>query len=364
VAGDRRIADKEPLQAYSAIVDTSYRNMPTFHDRYTAGEHERVWAELVALGEAVRHEPVYTDAVAVARETMRRAQANVETLIDRLHSLGYRFDMEQSVAQESVDRMAAVAHQIDLLRAVARGSIADRMMSLIDHVKTSGLPQQAIERMKASAAKPAAIHPLEDSSVYSRATEESAEGIADAERCLRGPLPIALRAWYETFEHVSFLGSHPELNPTRPRNAQPMMYVAPPMLQGAVGQQARQLAESVGFRLTGEAPAASRDEDALPDPLVIAPLEEVLGEAWEDDRGGDSHIISPDDLQKAHISGDMYYVDLPDNKADVVFQDWKNDYFVAYLRRVFAWGGFPGWERHANPPIKLIKELTRDLLPL
>ncbi len=25
---------------------------------------------------------------------------------------------------------------------------------------------------------------------------------------------------------------------------------------------------------------------------------------------------------------------------DMVFPDWKNGYFVAYLRRVFAWGGF------------------------
>jgi hypothetical protein len=338
--------------------------MTTFHDRYKAGEHERVWAELVAIGEAVRQEPVYTDAVAVARETMRRAQANVETLIDRLHTVGYRFDTARSVAQESVDRMAAAAHQIDVLRTVARGPIADKLMSLLDRLATPALRQQAIERMKATAATPAATHPLEDSSVYSRATKEAAQGIADAERRLHGSLPIALRAWYETFEHVSFLGSHPELNPTRPAQAPPMMYVAPSMLQGPHGQQGRQLAESLGLRVTSEAPASSLDEDGLPDPLVIAPLEEVLGEAEEHDGGCDSFIISPDDLQKADISGDVYYVDLPDNKADVVFQDWKSDYFVAYLRRVFAWGGFPGWERHPNPPVKLIKELTRDLLPL
>ena len=343
--------------------------MPTFHDRYGAGEHERVWAELIAMGEAVRGEPVYTDAMAVARETMRRAQSNIETLIGRLHTVGYRFDTAQSTAQESVDRMAA-AHRIDVLRTVARGPIADKfpvadkLMSLIDRLASPALQQQAIERMKATAATPAATHPLEDSSVYSRATKESGQVIADAERRLRGPLPISLRAWYDTFDYVSLLGSHPELNPSTPAPAQPMMYVAPSMLQGPSGRQARQLAESLGFRVTSEAPASSRDEDALPDPLVIAPLEEVLGETEEDDRGGDSFIISPDDLQKAHISGDVYYVDLPDNKADVVFQDWKGDYFVAYLRRVFAWGGFPGWERHPNPPIKLIKELTRDLLSL
>jgi hypothetical protein len=338
--------------------------MATFYDRYKAGEHERVWPELVALGETVRHEPIYTDAIAVARETMRRAQANVETLIGRLHTVGYRFDTAQSAAQESVDRMAAAAHRIDALRTVARGPMADKLMSLIDRLATPALQQQAIERMKATAATPAATHPLEDSSVYSRATEESTQGIADAERRLRGPLPISLRAWYETFDYVSFLGSHPALNPTRSVPAQPMMYVAPSMLQGPSGRQARQLAESLGFRLTSEGPASSLDEETLPDPLVIASLEEVLGEAGEDDGGGDSFIISPDNLQKAGMSGDVYYVDLPDNKADVVFQDWKSDCFVAYLRRVLAWAGFPGWERHRNPPIRLIEELTRDLLPL
>ena len=338
--------------------------MATYHDRYQAGEHERVWAELVAMGEAVRHEPVYTDALAVARETMRRAQANVETLIDRLHARGYRFDTAQSAAQESVDRMAAAAHRIDVLRTVARGPMTNKLIGLIDRLASPALQQQAIERMKATAATPAATHPLKDSSVYCRATEECARGIADAEGRLGGPLPISLRAWYETFDYVSFLGSHPELNPTRPTRAQPMMYVAPSMLQGSSGRQARQLAESLGFRLTSEAPASSLEEETPPDPLVISSLEEVLGEAGEDDGGGDSFIISPDDLQKAGISGDVYYVDLPDNKADVVFQDWKSDYFVAYLRRAFAWGGFPGWERHRNPPMDLIKELTHGLVPL
>jgi hypothetical protein len=52
-------------------------------ERYLVGEHEQVWAELVALGEAVRDEPVYSDALVVARETMRRARWNIETLIPR-----------------------------------------------------------------------------------------------------------------------------------------------------------------------------------------------------------------------------------------------------------------------------------------
>jgi hypothetical protein len=39
----------------------------TFLERYLTGEYEQVWAELEALGEAVREEPLYSDALTVAR---------------------------------------------------------------------------------------------------------------------------------------------------------------------------------------------------------------------------------------------------------------------------------------------------------
>lgn len=44
-------------------------------DRYLHGECQPVWDELVGLGAAVREEPLYSDALAVARETMRRVRA-------------------------------------------------------------------------------------------------------------------------------------------------------------------------------------------------------------------------------------------------------------------------------------------------
>jgi hypothetical protein len=59
--------------------------------RYLAGEHEKVWEELVALGPAVREEPVLSDAAAVARETMRRVRHNIETVHRRLVGLGFPF---------------------------------------------------------------------------------------------------------------------------------------------------------------------------------------------------------------------------------------------------------------------------------
>jgi hypothetical protein len=70
--------------------------MPSYLQRYLDGEREAVWAELMALGPSVRDEPLFTDARAVARETMTRARANVETLVERLTALGYRFRIDAS----------------------------------------------------------------------------------------------------------------------------------------------------------------------------------------------------------------------------------------------------------------------------
>jgi hypothetical protein len=63
----------------------------SYLERYVAGEYALVWADLQALGAAVRAEPLYSDALAVAHETMRRVRHNIETLIPRLEEFGYEF---------------------------------------------------------------------------------------------------------------------------------------------------------------------------------------------------------------------------------------------------------------------------------
>ena len=65
--------------------------MPTFIERYLKGEHERVWDELYALGEAIQQDPFYNDAVAVTSETMLRARKNIEWITSRLYALKYTF---------------------------------------------------------------------------------------------------------------------------------------------------------------------------------------------------------------------------------------------------------------------------------
>jgi hypothetical protein len=57
------------------------------------------------LGSRVHEEPVYSDAVAVARETMSRARTNIETLIVRLDNIGYRFETARDTPPEVVQKI-------------------------------------------------------------------------------------------------------------------------------------------------------------------------------------------------------------------------------------------------------------------
>lgn len=66
--------------------------MATWLERYKSGETELVWAEMRARGAAVREGALFEDAMAVARETMRRVRSNAETVHGRLRDIGYAFE--------------------------------------------------------------------------------------------------------------------------------------------------------------------------------------------------------------------------------------------------------------------------------
>lgn len=69
----------------------------SFLDRYRAGERAQVWRELMALGAKVREASLFSDAYAVAKETMTIARQNVEILVERLTKVGYQFNYPESV---------------------------------------------------------------------------------------------------------------------------------------------------------------------------------------------------------------------------------------------------------------------------
>jgi hypothetical protein len=141
------------------------RAMPermTYLDRYLAGECEPVWDELTVLGAAVREEPLYPDALAVARETMRRARHNIGVLMDRLRALGYAFGYDWWEAE---------------------------FRDMLEVHPPPGLfvePQPDVERK-----------------------------LAELE-ALAGPIPLSLRAWYEQIGAVNFVGMYPVKDATDP----------------------------------------------------------------------------------------------------------------------------------------------------
>lgn len=322
--------------------------MPTYLERYQAGEHAAVWEELIALGEGVRSEPYITDASAVAAATMRRARHNVETLIRRLDEKGYRFQDSVSTAEDNLSRldvMSQLAEQFGSRAAASTNVHVASMLERFREIQKKTAPM--LEKAAARAAQQATAGrkpPLEDTEVFCPPGKRTQQSIAKLEKGLGGPLPLSLRAWYEQVGGVSLMGSHPVLNAVDFSN------------RGVLGQFASLSAGRVPV------PSAGGEQHA-PDPLVVYPIDELLGQ-FENSGDGSELVIAPDDLHKAHVSGDAYYISLPDARADFPFDDWHKTTFVNYLRITFQWGGFPGWQRSRNPPREIIAELTDGLLPI
>lgn len=275
--------------------------MSTYLQRYLDGEREAVWAELMALGPGIRQEPLYSDARAVARETMMRARANVELLVERLTALGYHF-------------------------------VSDALGDApTPHVRPS--PESL-----------AALRALEDEF---------------------GSLPLAIETWYEVVGAVDFMGSYPGLSAYEridPNN----------LLMSHQGQPVR-MSLFPQPHIVGPASASDLqpNQDPTSDPLVVWPAIEALAdeepESDDEDEPAFSLGFAPDALHKANVSGgDGPHIGFGDAGMDAPMSgdDWNGTPFVAYLRAVFVWGGFPGLRDEPNPPRELLAQLTEGLLPL
>ena len=301
----------------------------TFLERYQQGEHAAVWDELVALGKGVRHELYYKDAAAVAHETMRRARHNVELLIHRLTDLGYRFVPPAEDHPFDLDAtLGQMAQQISSRPLPPDFDLTPHIAAAAERVKQTMGPLRG-RIAEANAAKAAKVKaslarkPIDNRDIFDPPGPQTAPGLAKLEKECGGPLPISLRAWYEVVGGVSLMGSHDVLNPE------------------------------------GEYTA---------DPLVVAPLREILVMVESlGDEGEMDLMVAPDDFHKANISGgEPYSITVPDARADAPFKyEWHETTFVNYLRKAFEWGGFPGWERRKkNVPRDRISALTEGLLPI
>jgi hypothetical protein len=124
--------------------------MPTFLDRYLAGEYVAVWDDLLALGSRVRQSRYHADATAVAAETMCRARQNVKLLLKRLDAMEYRF-LSPEVYEES-HRHADKRLESILNQAALHSKICDGTWETALRFRNSKEPllavQQTAERSK------------------------------------------------------------------------------------------------------------------------------------------------------------------------------------------------------------------------
>jgi hypothetical protein len=281
--------------------------MPTYLERYLAGEREEVWAELSARGPAIRAEPLFAEAQAVARETMTRARANVALLVQRLTSLGYRF-------------------------------VSD------------ALGPRPTPYVSPSGESLAALRELEHQ---------------------YGPLPLSIETWYEVVGAVDLMGVYPRLSTFEGLFAEGYVDMLlggeririrsdfPFYVQGAPPSM-EPFDPDAG--IAADPLVVWPCIDALVDELELPPDQAGSGSRVQYSLG-----FAPDALHKANVSGgDGPHIAFGDASMDAPLQgdDWEGVPFVSYLRTAFAWGGFPGLREAVDPPRDLLASLCEGLQPL
>src|SRR5258707_69394 len=281
--------------------------MPTYLERYLAGEHEQVWAELSARGPAIRAEPLFAEAQAVARETMTRPRANVALLVQRLTSLGYRF-------------------------------IGD------------ALGPRPTPYAPPSGESLAALRALEH-------------------QC--GPPPLSIETWYEVVGAVDLMGVYPRLSTFEGMGAEGYIDMLlggeririrsefPFYVQGAPPSM-EPFDPDAG--IAADPLVVWPCIDALVDELELPPDEAGSGPCVQYSLG-----FAPDALHKANVSGGdgpPVAFGAASMAAPLRGDDWEGVPFVSYLRTAFAWGGFPGLREAVDPPRDLLATLREGLQPL
>ncbi|HEY7782164.1 MAG TPA: hypothetical protein VIC85_18385 [Ktedonobacterales bacterium] len=338
--------------------------MGSFLERYERGESEQVWTELIALGQAVREEPVYSDALAVAHETMRRARENIERLIPRLVAVGYQFGYGwvQPFVRERLLGPYRVAYPGQYGQVLTpriperfpfgyRADFAERLemaASMPPLFAAADDREEQIAQLEHNIAATTPVqHALREQLRATRGalqSKPSAQALVAELEALTGPLPLSLRAWYEVVGGVSFVGDSvawrallPETVTTYPMDEYDYlnpMFLLDPLL-------VRPLDEAVLARYRSRAGLGQASQSRVPLAVGMDPRMKYL------DNGGPGG----------------YQIVVPALEADAPFVP-GGQMFVTYLRECFQWGGFPGWARQPERPDSDLAFLTHDLRPL
>jgi hypothetical protein len=307
--------------------------MPSYLERYQQGEYVQVWKELVAAGDAVRQEPLLSDARAVANETMRRAKHNVDLLFVRLRQLGYDFYEPQSIIVPATpDQLADLDNFEQKI-----GPVPLSLRAWIETVGTVNFmgtyPRLSIYHSGSHFAEIGSQKFGETGSqVMSMDDMFSNLNMDDLEH-VPGPLPSLIK-------NMQKLGLFPP-----------------------VGEDAKKTPREKPPKAM---PMADRIES---DPLVVEPY--IMGESfehWADDEEGPHFAnIAPDSLHKSGVGGsDPMEIRLLDAAADspLLNTDYGKLTFVEYLRLSFEWAGFPGLKDYDRRDEELLTSLKVGLMPL
>jgi hypothetical protein len=152
---------------------------------------------------------------------------------------------------------------------------------------------------------------------------------------MAGLLPLALRQWLLTVGNVDLMGVMPDED-GKCHPAWQETYADPLVVQYDLDY----------FQMEYEDWQWQCEYDELTDPFCIE--------------------FAPDEYHKDNVSGGApYCIALPQPAVDApILYQWHSLDFVEYLRQSFEWGGFFGLSRARTPPLLLIAELRRDLLPI
>ena len=389
--------------------------MATLYERYVAGDCVAVWDELRQLGPGVRQTGVFEEALAVSKETVRRARQNFVTIIQRLDAMGYRFEDAEHSAEDAEQNLSNLANFAEAFEPQARAAVENfpvggeaqaSMQKLFASFK--GLQSMLSGAQKSAAAKPKpklekTTDHTKDPNILAPPSKNIVDQLAKFQRKLGGPIPLILQSWYEEIGSVYLLGSHPRVCPAPERtmaggivfgavdikkamkeaqerddfSADPFaMYpFDPEELDGF-----REMADTSRRRNYAEKRLREHDVDAekmrkslegQPDiwetvkEAYTKARQQYVAELAKAERPMEFQMtLGPDDLTKANISGDAYYVALPDPGADFkVIGATGEPTFVDYLRRTFECGGFPGWYGAKERPAELAT-LSEGLLQI
>ena len=172
--------------------------MPNWIEHYRAGKCAAVWDEMEALGSAIRKPANRKLAAPVVKETMDRCRRNIMWLFEALPQIGYRFSGAASPAEPDYPLELRIAGALAYVAANGGKKYSSDPWS---HPAFAWLEEEEIE-----------LPEHHRNGRPGRASYRAPGPRMLSKLDVMEPLPLAVRAWFETVGWVDLAGTHPLLN--------------------------------------------------------------------------------------------------------------------------------------------------------